>query len=239
MSTSKKQISNFQFCLSMAIIVIVLCLLTCTKSKGADYASTPNFLVYSHGQADEIAIQAEQFREEVAREWLGKPLSDGDGRSVIYVDKFTDDQDVGLTWAKDHKDRLLHNVWLTTSAERATGSTLHHEVAHTVFATAFPKRLPEWFEEGVASRYDDADRQADHRNTVRSWAASDRWPSLESLLSAEIDSHDSESYAASQSLVDYLAAVYGKPGLTRLSPHLRYSDKLQANWQAWCRENYR
>ena len=103
--------------------------------------------------------QAEAFRREFSEKWLGHELPKGAGESVIYV-AFTPNEDRGLTWAKDHPNRTLHNVYLRTSPENAVGSTLRDEIAHTVLATKFPhpNRLPSWLEEGIASQYDDEAR---------------------------------------------------------------------------------
>ena len=102
-------------------------------SRAADMSVGTNFTVLAPNEvlADAVAKQAEAFRRESALEWLGKELPDRNGRSVITVD-ISADKDEGWTWPIDSPKRTLHQVWLTTSSARATGTTLHHEVVHTV-----------------------------------------------------------------------------------------------------------
>ena len=51
---------------------------------------------------------------------------------------FSEEQDAGLTWAKDNPRRKYHTLYLTTTPDRALGSTLAHEMVHVVLATAIP-----------------------------------------------------------------------------------------------------
>ncbi len=165
-------------------LALLLVALTPSLSYAIGYASNDNFLVYSPAMnsaeteqryADTVLEEASRFRKEFALTWLGEELPQGAGRSVIYID-FSAVEDRGLTWAKDHPDRLLHNVYLTTSPERAVGSTLHHEIVHTVLATRYPHphRLPPWAEEGIATRFDDDVRQANRQQKFIFWAQSGR-----------------------------------------------------------------
>ena len=58
--------------------------------------------------ADAVAKQAEIFRKQSAREWLGKELPDRVGRSLITVDISADKDKEGLTWPIDRAERTLH-----------------------------------------------------------------------------------------------------------------------------------
>src|SRR5262245_40105063 len=104
------------------------------------FAHSENFIVHTPNNESRVADQkfaervlerAETFRREIAVERLGAELPKGDGQSVISV-ALTQTEDRGLTWAKDHPQARLHDVFLRTSAENAVGSTLRHEIAHTV-----------------------------------------------------------------------------------------------------------
>jgi hypothetical protein len=240
-------------------MVSVLGLLAVAPAHGAGYAFDENFIVHTPEQAppdkakhfaEEVLARAAEFRGEVAREWLGEELPDGEGRTVINVE-FSSETDQGLTWAKDHPDRTLHSVFLVTSRGKATGSTLHHEIAHTVFATRYPHpyRLPSWLEEGIACRYDDEAAKLRRRDIIRRWTDAGRMPRLAQLLEmSDIVSYDDDAYAAGTSLVSFLltrgdrmtllnfAESGQQNGWARaLRSHygIAHLEELQAEWEAW------
>jgi hypothetical protein len=227
--------------------------------SAAGFAHNENFIIYTPTQssraaeqqfADLVLERAIAFRQAFAKQWFGEELPGGAGRSVIHIDFSTTD-DRGLTWAKDHPGRTLHNVFLVTSPENATGSTLRHELAHTVLATRFshPNRLPAWLEEGIASRYDDETRKSQREQMVRVWVRTGRSANCAQLLmESDIKSLDETSYVASTSLVSFLLTrgdertllEFGALGQhsgwdAALESHyqIRNVRELQAQWQAW------
>ena len=199
--------------------------------------------------ADAIAKQAEVYRKQSALEWLGKELPDRDGRSLITVE-IASEKDEGLTWPIDSPERTLHQVWLTTSVERAKGTTLHHEVVHTVLDSYFyPRSLPAWASEGIASQADDAKRKEDRRQLLARWSKAGRWPSLRSLFEAPRIGHDNLNlYAVAASLTEFLAERGGKTRVVEFAAngqklgwdqaanvYYRVQDvaELQTAWQDW------
>ena len=210
----------------------------------------------SQNFAAAVLARAEQYRREIAREWLGEELPKGIGATTISV-RFSDSEDAGSTWVIDHPDRKFHSIYLQTSPDRALGDMLAHEVAHAVLATQFPhpKRLPAWLEEGIASRYDGAKRRQE-RESVLAWMVRNaNWPRLESVLNAEnVLAEDTRSYAAAVSLTDMLLAQGGKQKLLTfgkaasqvgcrraLMEHYRIADgdELQTMWQQWATRSVR
>jgi hypothetical protein len=245
---------------SAAILAAVLS----SHSSAAGFARNENFVVYTPSESTrendqrfaELVLQrAEEYRSEIAREWLGEELPAGAGRSVIYVD-FSKAEDRGLTWAKDHPGRRFHNIWLTTSPRLAIGETLKHEIAHSVLATryAHPHRLPSWLEEGIASRYDDEARQAAREQLLRSWARTERAANVSLLLELDdLQSFDENSYAAATSLVSFLLTRGDEQTLLRfgedgqrsgwaaaLRAHYRIEslNVLQTQWEAWLAQQF-
>jgi hypothetical protein len=226
-------------------------------SEAAGLASGRNFSVItpaipSQLEGDKYARlvldRAETFRAEFAQEWLGEQLPAGEGRTVISV-RFSNQENSGLTMAKDDPSQKFHNVFLASTAQNAAGSLLRHEIAHTILATRYPDRLPPWVEEGIASRYD-SERLIDVRQQeVRSWVRTGRIPALASLLETDnIHSFDDAGYAAAESLVAYLLTRGDKPTLLRfaddgqrtgwdaaLRAHYKIEGQrqLQTDWQAW------
>jgi hypothetical protein len=240
---------------SAAILAAVLT----SHSNAAGFARNVNFMVYTPSEstrandqrfAELVVARAEKFRNEIAREWLGEELPAGAGRTVIYVE-FSQVEDRGLTWARDHRDRQFHNIWLTTSPRLAVSETLKHEIAHAVLATryAHPNRLPSWLEEGIASRYDDEARRASREQLLRSWARTGRAANLALVLELDdLQSFDENSYAAATSLVSFLLTRgdaqtllrFGEDGQRRgwaaalqSSYGVESLQALQSQWMAW------
>jgi hypothetical protein len=227
------------------------------------FAHSDNFAVFSPDQgsraeeqqfAKRVLENAEAYRQEIAQEWLGEQLANGEGESVIYV-KFSPEIDRGRTWAVDCPGREFHNVYLHTTAENATGSTLRHEITHTVLATAFPhpQRLPIWVEEGIASRYDDEGRKDAREQQRMAWVRAGRLPKLQMLLElSNLGAFDDEAYTTSTSLVAYLLTRGDAPAVLRfardgqafgwdaaLASHYGIGSvaELQAGWEQWLAAN--
>jgi hypothetical protein len=229
-------------CFFVAILAVSLSGTATVNAAGAEHSS--NFLVFAPSDpgppgdvnlARAVLEKAEQFRREIANEILGEELPDGIGRTCINV-ALSSSQDEGLTWAKDHPDRVFHNLYLTTQRSRALGSTLKHEIAHVVLATRFSgqDRLPAWVEEGIASRYDDPARVARRRQAMRDFARKAEWPALRQVLAApSIASRDVDKYSCAVSLTRFLAR-HG--GLEKLYAFAR--DGRDSGWDRAVREHY-
>lgn len=227
--------------------------------NAAGMASSANFLIVTPAQPSQehgdkfaqlVLERAEQFRAQVAKEWLGDALPDGGIRTVVSI-RFTNMENSGFTWAKDNPSSTFHNVYLSTSPSKASGAMLNHEIAHTVFATKYPhpNRLPPWVEEGIACRYDDATLIAVRQQEVRSWLRMGRVPRLAAILTVEgIDSFDATNYAAAESLVSFLVTRGDKVRVVRFANEAQRTgwdsalrtyyridsiQQLQADWQDW------
>ncbi len=230
--------------------VALLVLLT-VAARAADMSIGTNFTVLAPSQAlaDAVAKQAEVYRRQSAQEWLGMNLPDRAGRSLITVD-IVPQKDEGLTWPIDCAERTLHQVWLTTSVDRALGTTLHHEVIHTVLDTHFyPETLPAWASEGIASQADDVGRKENQRLLLARWAQAGQWPSLRLLFEASQIDHDNlNRYAAASSVTEYLVQRGGKTRVVEFAASgrkrgwdqaasdcygVRDVAELQTAWREW------
>ncbi len=248
----------------VAICAAVLAAIFASRACAAGVARNENFSVYvpetsTPGQAQRfaelLAERAQQYRAEIANEWLGEELPAGAGRTTIYVE-ISNVEDVGLTWAKDSAERRSHTIWLKTSPRLAIGETLKHEVAHAVFATKYPHphRLPSWVEEGIASRYDNAIRKDARDQLARSWVRTGRSVALEQMLaSTDLHSTDEYYYAAATSLVSFLLTRGDAQRVVRFAEdgqrsdwsaalrahyYIESLDALQTQWQAWLAGNF-
>jgi len=216
----------------------------------AGLAHNENFIVLAPDKqlADAVAGQADAFRKQVAQEWLGTELPPSVGRTIINV-TLSDTEDTGFTWAIDQPERKYHKMWLTTTRQRALGSSLCHEITHVVLATRFPERLPSWAEEGAASLKDDSQRRDTRRRIIAWYAQTGNWPNLANVLRAEtILGEDQASYSVAASLTEYLLTRGDKAKFLRFAKSgketgwdlalqqfygVRTVRELQAAWQAW------
>lgn len=141
----------------MRTLALLITLALAGVAHASGYSRSANFIVHAPDQetSDAVCQNAERYRAEVARDWFGKELPDGAGRSVISVSFERGRISDGWTWAIDHPQRTLHNVWLATPDKTAiAGALLKHEVCHTVFATFHnAPRVPAKLEERIASTY--------------------------------------------------------------------------------------
>ena len=219
----------------------------------AGTALTDNFSVIGPNEAiaELVAKQAELFRKQAALDWFGKELSPGTGPTIIHI-ALSADEDKGLSWCKDSSRQKFHRIWLTTSAEKAVGSTLNHEVVHTVVASfMYPKFMPAWANEGIASQVDDDGRKQSRERIAVRWASGGNWPQLSSLFAAtRIDHSDAEGYAAAASVAQFLVSLGGKAKVVEFAKsgmqdnwdkaaHETYGVRdvadLQSRWQSWVR----
>ncbi len=194
--------------LRSALVLLLFGLVRVTsaaESAGAT-AANKNFIVRapSNTLAREVLTSAEDLRLKLAKEWLRSPLPKGKGLALICV-SISADRDEGLAWVADSPDSLSHIVWLTTSHERAVGSTLAHELTHVVLATEFPGQLPPWASEGAAGMYDDARRQRIRAEILQGFVKTGNWPSLEPILSeSHISASEQKKYAVACGFMEYL-----------------------------------
>jgi len=232
---------------ALSVLSGMAALLTVTSVWAAGFVYSPNFLVFtpaepSQEQADVLAKDvlelAEQYRKEIAEDWLGEEIPPGTGRTTINV-SYDPGRERALTWAKDHPKRKLHCVYVRTTPDRsnqAIDEMLPHEMAHVVLATRFPypNRLPSWVEEGIASRYDDEQRIGTRRSTVRWWMQTGNWPDLAELLgNNNLGADDAASYSAAASLVDFLLERGDKEKLFAFA-----QDGAKGNWDGALQKHY-
>jgi len=189
--------------------------ITTTRVDGAGFVHSSNFTVFtpavpSQEAADVFAMavleRAEQLRKQIAIEWLGEELPPSIGQVLVNVD-YVNKPDSGLTWAKDHPDRKLHALFISTTPGQLPDGLLAHEMVHCILATRYPhpKRLPAWLEEGIASQYDDSQRQQ-IRQRIMSWfVTTGNWPRLASVLNAKrVHSDDQEAYTLATTVTELL-----------------------------------
>jgi hypothetical protein len=203
------------------LFLIAPAVLQAANRAGSGFATSDNFTVLTPKQAaaqkanayaEDVLRTAERLRRQIARDWLGEELPPRQGRTIVTV-SFESDRDAGLTWAIDNPRRTYHSLYLATSPELALGATLTHEMVHVVLATRFPhpNRLPAWLEEGIASHYDDADRQQEREDQLDAFIQTDEWPRVADVFNARtIAPTDIQAYTVAASVTALLLSHDGR-----------------------------
>ncbi|MGC3966122.1 MAG: hypothetical protein QM775_01750 [Pirellulales bacterium] len=133
--------------LSVALVAALPLLL------GASYR-TQNFIVNAPtaDMAKGIGDAAERYREELAVEWLGKPLPPWSRPCPITAQVGRNLGAGGATsFVFDRGEVFGWTMSIQGSYERVLDSVLPHEVTHTIFASHFRQPVPRWADEGACT----------------------------------------------------------------------------------------
>lgn len=131
---------------------------------------TANFIVEAPtpALARRIGDAAEQYRHDLAIEWLGQPLPRWSRPCPISAQVAPQLGAGGATSFVFDKGEVFN--WTMTiqgSEERILDSVLPHEVTHTIFATHFRQPLPRWADEGACTTVEHpVERARQHRLLV-------------------------------------------------------------------------
>lgn len=131
---------------------------------------TANFIVEAPtpALARRIGDAAEQYRHDLAVEWLGQPLPRWSRPCPISAQVAPQLGAGGATSFVFDKGEVFN--WTMTiqgSEERILDSVLPHEITHTIFATHFRQPLPRWADEGACTTVEHpVERARQHRLLV-------------------------------------------------------------------------
>lgn len=187
---------------------------------------------------------AEEYRREVAEEWLGEELPDGINRVVIRASVSDDNSGISL----------LRNRGIDTITVKAPKRTfkyvLKHEVAHTVL-DAYCNELPNFVHEGIASRYDGYSRKRHVKQRLKQIALQKEHEDLSDLVNDKKEVSHPRDYAISVSLVNFLLSINNdKKTLLEFGKHAKISggekalkryyeinmSQLNTLWNKWIRK---
>jgi len=128
---------------------------------------TANFIVEAPtGQlARRIGEAAEQYRHDLAVEWLGEPLPRWSRPCPIKAQVAPHLGAGGATsFVFDAGEVFGWTMTIQGSEERILDSVLPHEVTHTIFASHFRRPLPRWADEGACTTVEHpVERARQHR----------------------------------------------------------------------------
>jgi hypothetical protein len=111
--------------------------------------------------AEEICQAAEQYRRDLAIEWLGHELPSWPTPCPIRADVAAGLGAGGATsFVFQNNTPSQWTMQIQGSRERILDSVLPHEITHTVFATHFGRPLPRWADEGACTTVEHASEKA-------------------------------------------------------------------------------
>ncbi len=128
---------------------------------------TANFVVEapSPQMAQKIGDAAEQYRHDLAIEWIGQPLPRWSQPCPITAEVAPTLGAGGATsFVFDRGEVFNWTMTIQGSEERILDSVLPHEVTHTIFASHFRQPLPRWADEGACTTVEHpVERARQHR----------------------------------------------------------------------------
>jgi hypothetical protein len=243
-----------QSSLARLLVAAVVVLAGTSTLSGAGYR-TANFLVEAptEGLARKIGDAAEQYRHDLAVEWLGQPLPRWARPCPITAQVAPHLGAGGATsFVFDAGEVFGWTMSIQGSEERILDSVLPHEVTHTIFASHFRRPLPRWADEGACTTVEHPVERArqhklliEHLTTGRGIAFPQMFAMRE--YPADVLPLYSQGYSLARFLIErggrhrYVAFV--GDGLSRddwtgaLRRHYGVSDvaQLQHTWLEWVR----
>ena len=193
-------------------------------------ASTPQF-------ARQVAEQAEVFRRELAREWLGDPLPPWHQPCPIRVQ---DSPRLGAGGATsfmfdDHGRPFGWKMSIQGSQQAILDSVLPHEVTRTIFATHFGRPLPRWADEGACTTVESARERRKQDHMLVDFLTSERGIPFNTMFRlTEYPADIMPLYSQGYSVAQFLIAQGGK------RKFIRYVGRGMetGNWDAATNEYY-
>lgn len=224
-------------------------------SLGASHR-TPNFVVTAPTAeiAQQVGKQAEQFRQELSVEWLGKPMPNWARPCPVTVEigshlgaggatSFMFDQGEVFGWQMNIQGPL----------DRVLDSVLPHEVTHTIFASHFRQPLPRWADEGACTTVEHPSERQKQQKLLVQFLQTGRGISFSQMFAMREYPRDIlPLYAQGHSLASFLLAQGGKrkyidfvgqglktnDWIATTRSFYGYSNlaQLQATWLDWVRQ---
>ena len=231
--------------------VAAICLPT-NRLLAAGYR-TANFVVEAPDPqlAQRIGDAAEQYRHDLAVEWLGEPLPRWSQPCPVTAEVAPNLGAGGATsFVFDRGEVFNWTMTIQGSEERILDSVLPHEVTHTIFASHFRQPLPRWADEGACTTVEHPVERARQHRLLIEFLRTGRGISFPDMFAMkEYPADVLPLYSQGYSLARYLIERGGRQryidfvgnGLASsdwpqsLSQHYGINDisKLQTIWLEW------
>ena len=151
---------------SFLVVAITVLVLPANILCAAGYR-TANFVVEAPNPqlVQKIGDAAEQYRHDLAIEWIGQPLPRWSQPCPITAEVAPTLGAGGATsFVFDRGEVFNWTMTIQGSEERILDSVLPHEVTHTIFASHFRQPLPRWADEGACTTVEHpVERARQHR----------------------------------------------------------------------------
>ena len=233
-------------------------------SLGADYA-TKNFVVSAPDPqlAKQVAIAAEQFRHDLAIQWLGHELPGWTEKCPVTVKLASQaggQTSFGFVNEGSNSVPVGWQMEVYGSPERILDSVLPHEVTHTIFATHFGRPLPRWADEGACTTVEHVSERNKNHELLLRFLTTNRGIPFNRMFAMKQYPHDIYPlYAQGYSLARFLIMQGGRQhfveyvgtGMTTEQPGIEprawdaatkkfygYDDlsELQVRWIQWVKQ---
>ncbi|MFV1965342.1 MAG: hypothetical protein ACC628_07955 [Pirellulaceae bacterium] len=206
-------------------------------SLGASYR-TQNFIVTAPTQqlAREVSDAAENYRHDLAMDWLGKELPPWPAPCPITIDVGAHLGAGGATSFMFENGRPFGwTMHIQGSRERILDSVLPHEVTHTLFATHFGRPLPRWADEGACTTVEHESEKNNQKRLLREFLTTGRGIAFNRMFAMKEYPQDVlPLYSQGYALARYLIAQGGRRKFVAyIGDGMRWND-----WTRATREHY-
>jgi hypothetical protein len=160
-----------------AALVALAAILSTGANRNYPSVRSQHFVVSAPTQqlATEICQTAEQYRRDLAIEWLGHELPPWNELCPIKADVAPN---LGAGGATSFVFRggtpTEFRMNIQGSHERILDSVLPHEITHTIFATHFGRPLPRWADEGACTTVEHDSEKLKQQNFLIQFLKTDR-----------------------------------------------------------------
>lgn len=182
-------------------------------SLGASHR-TQNFVVTASSPQVSAAVAqaAEQFRKQLAIEWLGQELPPWRQPCPIRVHVGAQYGAGGATsFAFEGREPINWTMTIHGSYERVLDSVLPHEVTHTIFATHFGRPLPRWADEGACTTVEHISERSKQQQLLINFLSNERGIPFNSMFTMTEYPRDMiPLYSQGHSVARYLIMHGGK-----------------------------
>ncbi len=206
--------------------------------RTAGYRTT-NFIVQAPTRqlAEEIGEAAEQYRESLAIEWVGKPMPNWSKPCPIRAQVQAQNLGAGgaTTFIFDRGEVFGWEMEIQGSRERVLDSVLPHEITHTVFASHFRKPLPRWADEGACTTVEHRSEIAKQESLLINFLHNQKGIPFSAMFAMkEYPAEILPLYAQGHSLTQYLIEKHGKQAFMAFLTDGMSDD----NWRRAVQQHY-
>ncbi len=226
-------------------------------SMGASYRGA-NFIVETADpqMAARISQAAEQFRHDLAIEWLGQAMPNWAQPCMMTVQVGPHLGAGGATtFVFDNGEVFGWRMTIQGSAERVLDSVLPHEITHMVFASYFRRPLPRWADEGGATSVEHISEKQKHRQMLVQFLRTGHGIAFGQMFAmTEYPPDVMPLYAQGYSLAEFLIYHGGRQKFVAFladgmrdgqwsaaverNYHIRDLPTLQNTWVAWVGQGF-